>query len=215
MTRHFLTFTFALFIFILPSTSDAGVVFNFLSNGNAGNTLESSGVFTSNGITVSVSTSTTLGDLTSTFSSNTISAGVNSGGVSDDAPNGIDNGESLTLTFTFDSLASVQVASIDLQGVGTANEGDAAFLSVNSGSNIVLETGSDDFNGNPDVFEPGAFSSAPIFLTSGQSLTITAEETVSLQNITLEPIPNPEPASVLLFGGYLVASLQRRRSRER
>lgn len=199
-------------MFILPSSTDAGVVFDFLSSGGAGAALQSSGTFTSNGITVAVSNSTSLGDLTSTFSSNTIGAGVNSGAVNDSA-SAIDNGESLTLTFNFASLSSVQVESVNFQGIGSANSGDAALLSVNSGSNIVLETGADDFNGSSDVFSPGAFSSSPIFLTSGQSLTITAQERVSLQSITFEPIPNPEPSSVLLFGGYLAASLQRRRRR--
>jgi len=219
MSRQLLIFTFTLILslnFILPSPSDADVVFDFRSNGNAGGALQTSGTFTSNGITVALSSSTTLGDLTSSFSTNTIGAGVDSGAVTNDdwdSASATDSGEALTLTFTFSSFDSIQVESVDFQGVGSANQGDAALLSVNSGPDVVLETGASDFNGSSDTFSPGAFSSAAIFLSSGQSLTISAEETVSLQNIAFTPIAVPEPASILLFGGYLIASMKRRRRR--
>jgi hypothetical protein len=177
---------------INPSAS-AGLVLLDDSTGNGGAAFESGSSFVISGVTISATTSTTLGDLTSVFSANGSGSGVNSGGISGaaDGASAVDSGEHIVFEFSFPSNLIVSLSSFDFSGVGSSEGGDGALVSHNGGADILLETGAGNFNGSSDLWTPG------LMLSSGDTLRIGAESQIVLEAFTLDVTAVPESTSLL------------------
>lgn len=157
--------------------------------GTAGRALETSGSFTTNGMTITVETESSEGDLTSSFSANATTAGVNTGGTSLDQASQLESYELLKFTL---SGSGFYLTSIDFQGVGGTGAGDAALVTV-GGVGYKLETGADDFNGSTDLWTPAG----GILLASGSLIEIKSENVIGLESLSIETISAiPEPASM-------------------
>ena len=182
--------------------------------GTAGEALESTGSVTIGGVTINVGAASSItGSTGADFSANASTAGINTGGVTGgDGASELDLGETLTFTFTFGS-ETVSLNEIDFSGVGGnagagVSAGDAALVNV-AGSSFSLFTGVTDFSGGTDTFSPDG----GITLASGDTIVISAEETIVIQGITLhvKPATVPEPSSLAVLGIGCVAGLMRRR----
>lgn len=149
------------------------------------------------GVTFDASTTTTLGTGTSSFSSNTSNAGVDSDGITSgggDSASELDAGETLKLTLTFDAAAwSVALANVDLSGVGGST--DAATVTTPAGT-FDLFTGQPDFNGSTDVWSPSGLTFA-----SGQMIQFETNDRISVPAITFDitAIAVPEPSAFLFM----------------
>lgn len=99
------------------------------------------------------------------------------------------------------------MVSIDLQGVGSAESQDQAFLNIEE-TQIALGSGVDGFNGNTDNF----IFPNPVSLTSGDFINLTAEDQIGVQFIRLQVISAiPEPVSSLVLSLTAISALLLRR----
>ena len=85
---------------------------------------------------------------------------------------------------------------------GSAGGGDAALLSVNAGANLILETGAANFNGTTDVWSPN------LILSNGDTFRVSAQDSVGLQEISLDVTAIPEPATAMLMGFALLGMMK-------
>ena len=184
----------------------------------------SSGTFA--GITFVASATTNFGDLTAVPNPGGGGLGVNTGGGGNaigDAAAQIDDGETLTLTITFDEslFSKVSLAEIDFGGVSGST--DSATVSVAGGADITVfddidTTGSPftflgfdvltftDLDGNP----------VPIDLSSGDTLVFsnvsTGDASFEIDSFDLHITSAvPEPSSVALLGLLGLGVVARRR----
>jgi len=180
--------------------------------GEAADAFEAGNSFVDSGLTFAISVATTLGNGTGSFSANSTTAGINSDG-SGDSASALDLGETLTLTVTFSSqsVSSVVFKSLSLNGVGSANGNDAAFVTVAGGSTVTLETGVTDFNGSSDVWTPNG----GITLSSGDTIVLSAENTMAMEGASFEVSPVPEPGHIGVLSLALLAPLLLHRARRR
>lgn len=186
----------------VAQTSDAAEIFFDLENdGLAGPALESTGTYTEAGVTINATA--TEGDLNSLSTSFGVDGPASS--ATDDSDQ-IDNalGESIDFEFVFTDLA-VSIVSLDFVGVGGTDGGDAVFISINGGTALELETGVSGFSGSSDIYTPGT----PIALSSGDVLTITAEDVAGIEGFTLDVVPEPTSLALIGLGGLLVARRRR------
>ena len=176
----------------------APLFFDLESDGSAGPALENTGTYTEAGVTINATA--TGGDLNSLSTS----FGVD-GGDSDQIDAGL--GEKIDFEFVFTGL-TVSILSLDFVGVGSASGDDAVFFTINNGVLTQLETGATDFNGSSDIYTPAV----PIALSSGDVLTITAEDVAGIEGITLNVVPEPSSLGLLGLGSLIIARRRRRPS---
>lgn len=177
------------------------VFFDLENDGAAGPALEDFGTYTEAGVTVNASAAG--GDLNSLSTSFGVDGPASS--ATDDSDQ-IDNalGESITFEFVFPGL-TVSILSIDFVSVGSANAGDAVFFAINAGSTTKLETGVTGFSGGTDLYTPVT----PISLSSGDTLTITAEDVAGIEGFTLDVIPEPGTLALVGLGGLTMLARRR------
>lgn len=177
--------------------------------GNAGAALESVGTFTNHGVTLSTTVTSTLGSMTGNFSANGSGSGVNSAGITaGDGPSELDAGETVTFTFAFSTPTTVTFSSFDFSGVGPSAGGDAALVSVNGGSDLILETGVANFNGGSDVWTPN------LAFTSGATIRVNAQDTIRFEELTLDivtAVPEPSSWAMMVMAGTCVVFCRHRR----
>lgn len=144
------------------------------------------------------------------FNANSSTGGVDTIGVTGsggDSPSALDVAETLTFEFNFSNTLEVSLVSIDLQGVGSAESQDQAFLNIEE-TQIALGSGVDGFNGNTDNF----IFPNPVSLTSGDFINLTAEDQIGVQFIRLQVISAiPEPVSSLVLSLTAISALLLRR----
>lgn len=186
--------------------SHAAVVHTFvfdLTNAGVGFDLDSG-----SGPGFHTDTSSALSDFTISVAGSTAnvnatveSLGINHTGAGDDTDQ-IDNlagAETLIFTLTAPTLSSqyyMTILSIDFFEVGPS-VGDAALVSVDGGSDIILETGATDFNGSSDVWTP---TITPFGYNVNSTITFTAQTSYGLQGITFAFVEKtPEPGTLGLF----------------
>ena len=205
--------TVSIFCLVLCASPLKGelLTFNMLDpNGNGNDSANTAGEqfengnssVTISGITLNLSAATTLGDGTASYNANSTSGGLDSDGANSgnggDVASGLDFGETLTLTWTFEQDTTLFLRSLDLTGVGNNDsETDSALVSIGGGSVTRLGTGAADFNGQTDVWAPD------LQITSGETFVFTAEESFGLQQIIVESFSStaiPEPSTFAFLG---------------
>ena len=181
-------FVGALILSMSSEACAATITFDLTSGGNAGPNLDDSGTgsYTEGGVTIAaVATGGVV-------NSEPVRMGVGAASGTDNLEE-IEPPEDLTFTITFGAL-NVTLTEFDFSGAGSTGGGDAVLLSINGGSNIVLETGAANFNGSTDKW-----TSPSLVLSSGDTFKVAAQESVGVQNIILEVIAIPEPATAILM----------------
>lgn len=199
--KLFLT-TAVVSLLLLQSANATPLVLDLTNGGLAGPALEASGTITDSGVTINATA--TGGDLNSLSGSFGVDGPETA--ATDDSDQ-IDNalGEGIEFEFVFSDLL-VEITELDFIGVGAADGDDAILFAINSNAPTVLETGVTGFNGSTDVFNPPT----PISLSSGDVLTLTAEDVAGIQSITLNVAAIPEPNSIVIALLAGVAGCSRR-----
>lgn len=168
-----------LYAFFITSTrlSAETVVFDLTAPSagmTEGNELETSGMVTRGGITVTVD----AGD--GVFNGTASHSGVNSPGPEDDTDT-IEAAfsESLSFTLTFTGLL-VELIELDFALIG--GEDDSALIAINGVPTADLFTGADGFNGTFDTWNP----IDQVLINSGDTFTFTADIEYAIQGATFE-----------------------------
>lgn len=200
---------------LMSSLANAAVVFDLTTGGLAGADLDASnGDYTdpTTGVNIDVSTTTTLpGNTGSVFNAVSGGGGVDSLSVTstgNDAGSQVDAEEVLTFTFTF-TQPTIELVSIDLAGQdGNATGGDQVFVNVD-GVTTTLFAGAADYSGTTDLWTP----SAPITLSSGDTIVFTGEDTFRVTDINFDVVAVPEPSSLAILGitGFACSCIRRRK----
>jgi len=175
--------------------------------GGAGEALEAGMTFTDSGLTIAVAIATTLGNGTGMFNAAGGQSGIDSDGVTGgggDAASELDEGETLTFSFTYAPSLLVTLDSINLQGVGGDDNSDSAFVSINGGAPITLHTNIPGFAGGSDIFTTGGIS-----FPSGGIVVLTTNNRVGIQRFTFTVVPEPGSAALACLG--VVGWVARRR----
>lgn len=197
------------------NSADADLVtFNLTTSAPdaSGDELSEFQTVTVDGVTLNVITGSSIpgSDQGARFNANSSTGGVDTIGVTGsggDSPSALDVAETLTFEFNFSNTLEVSLVSIDLQGVGAAENQDQAFLNIEE-TQIALGSGVDGFNGTTDNF---TFPN-PVSLTSGDFINLTAEDQIGVQSIQLQVIsPIPEPACSLVISLTAMTALLLRR----
>ena len=134
-----------------------------------------------------------------------------------DAPSVIENFETLTFTFTFDSDTTLELVSLDFFNISDSN--NSAFVQIADDEPIELFSGVDGFldddgDSLDDIYTPAE----PISISSGDSIIFSRDNFNSsrygLQGLTFNigtAAAVPEPSSILMLGLGSVLTFGRRR----
>lgn len=159
------------------------------------------------GVTLGISLSTTLGDGTASYVAVDANAGVDTNGlsgVSGDGPAEIEAGETVTFSVTTAGLL-LTLNEIDFSGVGDS-AADAALVTIGGDPELILTKALPEVDAS-SVWTPGV----PIALGFGDTIAITASESLALQSITFATAAVPEPNAAWMLAVMGLARLSGRR----
>ena len=178
--------------------------------GSAGEAFEAgASTFTMSDVTLGVNVASAFagGDGSAAYSANSGGGGINTGGTSADGASDLDVDETLTLTWTFAATEMVTLLSMDFSGIGS-DATDAAFVSINGGTAIQLNTGAADFSGGTDTWTP----SGGLAIVSGDTYTFTAADQFDIADIIVDVTSAvPEPSSAICLGLFALCGVVTRR----
>lgn len=183
--------------------------------GGAGEAFDTGANFESNDVTFSVSATSNFGDMTAVFNATASNGGVNTDGASasgGDTASEIDAGETLTLLMELGvSVTEVRITEVNFAGItGATDSFQVQYPDGLGGSTTeVLDDASATVSAGDDVWTP----TAPIVFADGDSITFSnvSAGAYRLQDISLEIVTIPEPASVALLAGAWVSVICLRR----